>query len=282
MIDQAAELRLLMGGRPRGQNLMCPSIAITSGKGGVGKTNIAVNLCLAITETGARVTLLDADWGLANADVVLGVKPMRDMRHVLTGACDMEQATCVGPLGLRLVAGASGIAELANLAPHERDRLMSELARLGTQCDMIIIDTAPGINDGVIDLATSVDGTLVVTTPEPTSLTDAYAFVKVALQRHPEARIELIVNMATDRKQAEEVACGFARVTERFLGRSIPLAGFVCTDARVGNAVHRQSPFVLSYPHSVAANCVRRLGQDLLMNYMRPAASPVYKPAVAV
>lgn len=270
MIDQAYELRRLVGGLQTSPGPRCRTIAITSGKGGVGKTNIAVNLGLAMAEAGARVMLVDADFGLSNVDVILGISPRRDLRHVLDGTCDMEDIVCDAPLGLSVIPGASGIADLANMPAEQRDRLMLQIARISSQTDIMLVDTAPGISDSVVDLAGGADEALVVTTPEPTSLTDSYAFVKVALARYPEARLSLIVNMATDRKQAEDVASGFGKVVRRFLGRDIRTSGFVCADSRVIQAVHSQSPFLLSQPRSVAANCVRRLGRDLLDNLVEP------------
>lgn len=266
MTDQAYELRQLVGGRLTPPRRQCRTIVITSGKGGVGKTNIAVNLGLAMAEAGARVALFDADWGLSNVDVLLGVSPKRDLSDVLEGNCGIADIVCNAPLGLSLIPGASGIADLANMALEQRHRLEDQVACFSLNMDVMLVDTAPGISDPVVDIATGADEALVITTPEPTSLTDAYAFVKVALARNPNASLRLVVNMTTDRKQAEEVANGFARVTQRFLGRHIGLAGFVCSDTKVVQAVRRQSPFLLSHPRSVAANCIRRLGRDLLDN----------------
>ncbi len=263
MSDQAAELRRLVAERTPPPAARYRSIAVTSGKGGVGKTNIALNLGLALADTGNRVALLDADWGLSNTHVLLGLTPSFDLGHVLRSERRLEETLIAAPLGLTLIPGASGVAELANLSGPERDRLLSALGSLNDFADILILDTAPGISDGVMDLAGAADRVLLLTTAEPTSLTDAYAFAKVLLQRRPDAPVELIVNMVSSRAHAVEVAKGFAQVTGRFLGRAIPLGGFVCADARVVEAVRRQAPFFIAEPRSTAANNLRELAKRL-------------------
>jgi flagellar biosynthesis protein FlhG len=238
-------------------------IAISSGKGGVGKTNIALNLGLALAQAGTRAVLLDADWGLSNTEVLLGIAPQRDLRHVLRGECSLEDCLYNAPLGLNLIPGASGVAEIANLPTSERERLLDGFARLGDRTDVMLLDTSPGIADPVIELAASVDRVLLVTTPEPTSLTDAYAFVKVMRQKWSLAKVELVVNKAASRQHAVEIAEGFGRVTERFLNYSVPLRGVICQDEKVSEAVCRQSPLMISSPHSTAAAGIRALAREL-------------------
>jgi flagellar biosynthesis protein FlhG len=265
----------MMAARAESRNVGFQSIAITSGKGGVGKTNIAVNLGLALAEAGVRIALMDADWGLSNTEVLLGVVPSHDLRDVLRGDCRMEEIIHDGPLGLKLIPGASGVAELANLPNQDRTRLLQELSRVGDIADAVLLDTSPGISDPVIDLVVSADQILVVTTPEPTSLTDAYASAKVILQRRKGAPVGLVVNMVSSKNHAQEIASAFAKVTERFLGYAVPLRGFVCMDPKVQDSVRRQSPLLLSYPRSVAANCIRDLAMDILSNPgMRDACIP--------
>jgi flagellar biosynthesis protein FlhG len=238
-------------------------IVITSGKGGVGKTNIALNLGLALAQAGTRTVLLDADWGLSNAEVLLGISPRRDLRHVLQSECSLEDCLYDAPFGLKLIPGATGVAEIANLPAYERDRLLDGFARLGDRTDVMLLDTSPGIADSVIELAASADRVLVISTPEPTSLADTYAFVKVLRQRWSLAPIELVLNRVHSRGQAEEIAEGFSSVTERFLGYFVPLRGFVCQDEKVVDAVCRQSPLMVSYPRSTSAGCIRALAQEL-------------------
>ncbi|HEY3269365.1 MAG TPA: MinD/ParA family protein [Armatimonadota bacterium] len=266
MTDQASELRRLMAAHPTGPAGPVHTIAITSGKGGVGKTNIALNLGLAMAEAGARVALLDADLGLSNAQILMGLSPLRDLRDVVLGTCGMEDILMDAPHGLKYIPGASGVAELANMDAAERARLLAGLAGLSQFVETALIDTAPGISDAVIDLAAGADQTLIVTTPEPTSLTDAYASAKVILQRRPGANVSLVINMVESRAHATEVARGFASVTRRFLSVDVPLAGFVCEDARVPEAVRRQQPLLVCHPKSLAAGCIRDLARALLSN----------------
>jgi flagellar biosynthesis protein FlhG len=280
MTDQATELRRMMGQRaqsaPDGARHAGPAraartIAVSSGKGGVGKTSLALNLGLALAGSGTRTALLDADWGLSNTEVLLGIAPARDLRHVVRGECRLADIVQEAPMGLRLIPGASGVAELANLTAEQRQRLFEELTAIGETADVVLLDMSPGIADAVIDLAAGVDEVLLLTTPEPTALTDAYAFAKMLLNRRPEANLGLVVNMADSAGHAGEIARGFASVTERFLNRSVPLHGFVCRDARVREAVCLQQQFLISFPRSVAAGCVRRLADDLMD---RPASRP--------
>lgn len=269
MSDQAAELRRLMthlkeAGPKRPTPHLLRTLAITSGKGGVGKTNIAVNLCLALAERGVRVILVDVDWGLSNTEIIMGIQPGKDLRHVLNGECDIEDILLEGPMGMKLVPGASGVTELANLTSHQRERLTGGLTRLHSLADLIVFDTSPGISDAVIDLATSMDQIFVVTSAEPTSLTDAYAYTKVIFQRRSDASVGLLVNMADDRSNAESIWAGFNSITERQLGRKVPLVGFICTDPKLPLAVRRMIPLMVSYPKSQAADCFRRIADTLL------------------
>lgn len=264
MIDQASELRRLVAVSSERPASRAQTIAVTSGKGGVGKTSIAVNLGLALAQAGRRVALLDADWGLSNTEIMLGISPKRDLRHVLNGECRLEDIVVEAPHGLMLIPGASGVAELANMDSFERDRLMDALSYLHDTVDFILLDTSPGISDAVIDLAMAADQILLLSTAQPTSLTDAYASAKVICGRRSDAPLSLVLNMVASPAQARDVGAGFASVTERFLGRAVPLRGFVSHDPRVADAVVRQTPFVLGQPHSPAAKCVRLLAGELL------------------
>ena len=267
MNDQAEELRRMVEQLKGGPDALASgprTVAVTSGKGGVGKSNIAVNLCIALAERGTRVALLDADWGLSNTEVLMGITPKRDLRHVLRGECTVEEILLRGPMGMLLIPGASGVAEVANLSHSERDRLIRGLTHIEHLADMVVIDTSPGISDSVIDLAAGADHIFVVTTPEPTSMTDAYAYSKVLHQRHREAPVSLLVNMADDRSHAECIYSGFSSVTERFLGRKVPMGGYVVRDPKVPLAVRRQSPLLVSYPNAPSADCFRQLAGSLL------------------
>lgn len=272
MTDQATELRRMaaVAAGPRPQR-SARVIAVTSGKGGVGKTSIAVNLGIALAQAGRRVALLDGDWGLSNAEMLLGLTPRHDLRHVLRGECALSDILLDGPGGLTLIPGASGVSELANMARAERERLLEALAELDGRADIILLDTAPGISDAVVDLALMADEILVVSTPQPTSLADAYASAKVILARRPGAAVGLVLNMVSGSAQAREVGAGFSAVTERFLGCAVPLRGFVPQDPGVADAVTCQRPFLLARPRP-AARAVRELAGELAAAFPAPNA----------
>jgi flagellar biosynthesis protein FlhG len=271
--DQAEELRRLVaarkvqGGSATGAResrvaRQARVIAVTSGKGGVGKTNIAVNLAVAAAALGKRVAIVDLDLGLANADVVLGATPLSTIAHVLSGRLGILQALTPAH-GVMLLAGASGIESYANLTSPERERLRDAFGRLSERADLVILDTGAGISRNVIEFAAAADEVLVVTTPEPTALVDAYATVKL-LAREPDAgAIRLIVNQAADHAEADRISAGLVSVARRFLQADVDRLGYVLRDAAVGRAVMSRAPFVVAAPRSSAAGCVRNLAARL-------------------
>ncbi|KAF0244354.1 MAG: flagellar biosynthesis protein [Planctomycetota bacterium] len=266
--DQAAELRRLVAQRakqaPRAMTASSARvIAVTSGKGGVGKTNLAVNLAVAAAAYGKRVALVDLDLGLANADVVLGASPKATIAHVLSGRVNILQAL-TPTHGVMLLAGASGIESYANLTAPERERLRDAFGRLAERADLVILDTGAGISRNVIEFAAAADEALVVTTPEPTALVDAYATVKL-LAREPDAgAIRLIVNQAADRAEADRVSAGLISVARRFLQADVDRLGYVLRDPAVGRAVMARAPFVVAEGRGAAAECVRNLAARLI------------------
>ena len=277
--DQAAELRRLVAERKvqarsarseRGARVEGARVfAVTSGKGGVGKTNIAVNLAVAAAAYGKRVALVDLDLGLANADVVLGASPKATIAHVLSGRMSILQALTPAH-GVMLLAGASGIESYANLTSPERERLRDAFGRLAERADLVILDTGAGISRNVIEFAAAADEALVVTTPEPTALVDAYATVKL-LAREPDAgAIRLIVNQATDRAEADRISAGLVSVARRFLQADVDRLGYVLRDPAVGRAVMARAPFVVADPRGAAAGCVRNLAARLCGGAPRP------------
>ena len=247
--------------RPRARVL-----AITSGKGGVGKTSIAVNLGLALAAAGRRVLLVDADLGLANVDLVLGMRPRVHLGHVLAGQLPIEAVVQDGPAGIRWIPGAAGLPAIGQLDERRREMLLEGLAALETQHDFLVLDTPPGIGQGVLHLARQADELLLVTTPEPTSMMDAYALLKAVAATGADSigQVRLIVNMVTHRSDAEEVHRRIAEVARRFLGVGVDLLGYVFCDGHVGRAVRRQEPLLVGHPHSQAAWCIKRLAEAVL------------------
>ena len=239
-------------------------LAVTSGKGGVGKTNLAVNLSLALRELGQEVALVDADLGLANADLLLGVVPQWHLGDVLAGRCSVMEALQPAPGGIHLLAGASGLVELAHADAPTLRRLVGQLRALDRQVDLIVVDTGAGIGRQVLNLVGAAREVLVVVTPEPTSLTDAYSLIKVMAARRSPARWYLVVNMAAPGPEGLRVAERLADVVRRYLGMELTVLGCVPRDDAVGQAVLRQVPVLLAYPRSAAARAIRSVAARLL------------------
>ncbi len=252
--DQAAALRSLVRGRPR-----ATVIAITSGKGGVGKSNVAVNLAIRFAKSGKDVVLLDADLGLANADVLCNVDLPANLSHVIARKRELRDVLVHAPGGFRLIGGASGLAKMADLTDDDRRRLVDALAELEQQADIILIDTGAGISPNVLSFTRAADHVLVVTTPEPTAITDAYAVIKVVSRDAGTRRINLLVNQARSPGEGRIVHERIARVAKQFLGATVFDAGHVMADDAVPLAVRRRVPFVLSSPNCPAGQCITRL-----------------------
>jgi flagellar biosynthesis protein FlhG len=255
--DQAAKLRARRETRPSW------SVAVTSGKGGVGKTSLAVNLGLALARAGRRTCLLDGDLGLANVDVMLNLHPAASLRDVILDDRPLQDAVLDGPDGLRVIPAASGIEALANLSPGRRRALSQRLEGLATLAECTIFDTGAGLSETVLTLTLAADIVLIVTTPDPTALTDAYAMVKVLTQRRPRLSLRLVVNLAETAGQAQEIHGHLDRIVRRFLGRSIPAAGWIPRDGCVERAVREQRPLMLYYPYARATDAIRSIARDL-------------------
>ncbi len=229
------------------------TIAVASGKGGVGKTNVVANLALALRRRGQRVIVLDADLGLANLDTLLGLHPRATLRHVLHGECAIRDVLVEGPGGVQIVPAASGFDELTQLTHAQQLLLMDEVDSLDGAFDVLLLDTGAGISSNVLFFATAAQETLVVVTPDPTSLTDAYALVKVLTTRYAEQEFAIVVNMARDEREARRTFTHLAKVAARFLHVGLRYAGFVPHDPEVAEAVRRQQAVVDLAPASPAS-----------------------------
>jgi len=257
--DQAQNLREFVRQHQRGARVL----AVTSGKGGVGKTNASINLAIALAAKGKAVSVLDADLGLANVEVLLGLNSLYNLQHVITGERSIVDVLAQGPGGINVVPGSSGIARLADMGPKARENVLGGLEELQESSDFIIIDTMAGIGQNAVAFAAAADEILLVTTPEPSSIVDAYAMIKTIFQVRDDAVFRLIVNMALNEAQARAVATKMSHVAQQFLGRKISYLGYIPRDPHVAQSVMQSTPFSLRYPSCSAAKSIQTLATRL-------------------
>ncbi len=261
-MDQAANLRRLV----LEKNIDTPSttrtIVISSGKGGVGKTSLSVSLSIALAEDGKSVTLVDADLGLANINVILGIIPKYNLYHVIKGKKKLKDIIIEVPEGIKIIAGASGFHQLANLEPKQREEFISSIAELAND-DYLIVDTGAGISQNVLSFVMAADEVIVVTTPEPTAITDAYGIIKAIASQSTEKHIKLIVNKAQSVAEGKRVAQRVINIAGQFLNIKVEDLGFVYEDICVPKSVRNQKPFYVSYPKSKASGCVKVIADRL-------------------
>lgn len=251
--DQANGIRCMAQPRP------VRVVAVSSGKGGVGKTNVAVNLGVSLSELGRRVVVLDADLGLANVDVLLGLQPKCNLSHVLSGERNVDEILVDGPSGLKIVPASSGIQRMSELTTAEQAAVIRAFGELSQDIDVLLVDTAAGISGGVVNFARACQDIVLVVCDEPTSLTDAYAFIKLLNRDYGVHRFQILPNMVQDYQQGQALFSKLCRVTDRYLDVTLDLLGVVPRDEQLRKAVQRQTPVVLAYPHSKSAQAFRAL-----------------------
>jgi flagellar biosynthesis protein FlhG len=249
---------------PGDERPCCRVIAVTGGKGGVGKTTVVTNLAVALARRGARVMVLDADLGLANVDVLLGLNPTYTLQHVLLGERSITEVAVTGPAGVQIVPAATGIEELTHLGVEERLLLLEQVDALDGAFDILLIDTAAGISSNVLYFNSAAHDVLVVVTPEPTAITDAYALMKVLATRHGLERFSLLVNQAAGDGEARRTHAQIARVTERFLRVGVDYMGYVPFDETVQQSVRAQVSLMERAPGAPAAHALGRLAERVL------------------
>ena len=271
MNDQANRLRQMneMMGASRSAILkpiqtQARVITVTSGKGGVGKTNVTVALAVAFARLGKKVLILDADLGLSNVDVILGASAPGNLFQVIHNGLDLNDVVADGPLGIKFISGGSGIYDLSNLSDSQIQYFLHQVGQFDNWADIILIDTGAGLNRIVLNFVLAADEVIVVTTPEPTAVADAYAVIKAYAAKGGQSPVRLIVNRVRELAEGEGVLNKLAKVSQRFLGLSISHLGFIFEDRMVQKSVTSQVPLMVAYPDSVAARCIDRIAHSLL------------------
>ncbi|MDR2245999.1 MAG: MinD/ParA family protein [Treponema sp.] len=235
-------------------------VTITSGKGGVGKTNVSVNMALAYARLGKKVVVMDADLGLANVNVILNMIPKFNLYHVIRKQKTMREIMVDTEYGISIVAGASGFSKIANLSEEERQNFIEELNTLSS-ADIIIIDTSAGVSSNVLDFIAAADDAVIITTPEPTAITDAYGIIKIIATEIDSLNmgLKLVVNRAKSVAEAKKVADRMTGIAGQFLNLKVEYLGFIYDDTTVSHAVLRQKPFMVIDPRCKASQCVQHI-----------------------
>lgn len=264
MLDQAEALRTLVKDRiiftkAEGRMPKVYTVAITSGKGGVGKTSLAVNLAVFLSRAGRRVRLVDADFGLSNAEVLMGISPRCTLDDVVRGRADITDAWIDCESGVKLLSSGTGLEAMANMDAPTGTEVMRSVLQSVSDGEVVIIDTAPGISDSVVPVLSIADEVMMVTTPEPTSITDTYAAIKVLAAYSPDMDITLVANCCNSPAQASAVARGLDTICTRFLNRTFQRHEYIPYDASVTRAIQSQRPLAIHCSHSAAASWMRRI-----------------------
>lgn len=238
-------------------------IAVTGGKGGVGKSNISVNLSIALAEMRRRVVLMDADLGLANIDVLLGLKTDKNLADVLSGEVGLEEVMVTGPAGIKVVPASSGVQQMAALGPQEHAALIHAFSELSQQLDVLVVDTAAGISDTVVSFVRASQEVIVVVCDEPSSITDAYALIKLLNKEHDMFRFRVVANMTRSAQEGQGLFNKLNMVCERFLDVSLQYVGHVPFDENVRKAVQKQKPILEYAPNCKAAMAIRKIAEQV-------------------
>lgn len=277
IVDQAASLRkkkdgendMLINKTMNGKinnNSQMRLLSVTSGKGGVGKTNIVTNLAYVLSKFGKNVYIFDADIGLANIDVLLGLTPEFNLQHVLNGEKSINEIIVNGPGNIKIFPASSGVQELAELNDEQKIILLSEFGSIKDEIDFMFIDTGAGISSNVMYFNMAAREKIVIVTPEPTSITDAYAIMKVMSTKYSIDRFKLVANQVKDEAEADELYSNLTSVADRFLDVTIEFTGYVCKDNHIVNAVRKQKLVTELYPKSPSSLCFVKLAKDLIEN----------------
>ena len=255
LFDQAAGIRKMRQINPKPVRV----IAVTSGKGGVGKTNLSVNLGVALAQMGKRVALLDADMSLANVDILLGLSPEFNLSHVLAGEKTLDDIMLKGPSGLKVIPASSGIQQMSELSTIEQAGIIRAFSEIDQNLDVLIVDTAAGISSSVVNFARACQEIIVVVCDEPTSLTDAYAYIKLLNRDYGLSKFHIVTNMVQTVQQGQQLFTKLSKVTDRYLDVSLSYTGGIPFDDYLRKSVQKQKPVVEIFPRSKAALAVKNL-----------------------
>lgn len=269
MMDQAQSLRRSIeeyrkkkqGKEEKRTRVLC----VASGKGGVGKTNFSVNLAISLKELGNNVVVMDADLGLANVDVLIGIVPKLNLYDVIFNNKKLEDIILNGPAGIKVLPGGSGIESLSNLSDVQRRNLSDKFGHL-KDTDILIIDTGAGLSKNVLGFMAVADEVVIVTTPEPTAITDAYSLIKVAMKYVPKCRLHVVVNKTASERQADIAYQRLSGVVRNFLKKDMNYLGYVIDDNKVAKSVMDQVPFKVLYPDCYASKCIDGIASAIMGN----------------
>ena len=257
--DQASGIRKMSQNKAKPVRV----IAITSGKGGVGKTNVSVNLGVSLAQRGRKVALLDADMGLANVDILLGLSPQFNLSHVLKGEKTLSDIMLTTSDGLKVIPASSGIQQMSELSSMEQAGIIRAFSELDQSLDILIVDTAAGISSSVVNFARASQEIIVVICDEPTSLTDAYAYIKLLNRDFDISEFHIIANMVQSTQQGQQLFTKLTKVTDRYLDISLDYVGAIPFDDALRKAVQKQKPVVEVFPQGMATQAIKRLAHKI-------------------
>ena len=259
MIDQAQSLRDMMGNKKSAK-----VITVTSGKGGVGKSSISLNMAIELRRRGKKVLLIDSDFGFSNIDIMLGVSTKYNLLDVINRTKEVTEIIESGTEGVQFISGGSGLYDLIRMDGFQISRLLNSFRRLDSIADIIIFDTGSGLSENILRMIYASHETILVTTPEPTSITDAYALLKIACRQKHKPNIQLVMNKAKNKKEADAAMEGFVKVVDRYMDLKVEKLGHILRDGNMADAVKIQQPLLVSFPKSGAALNIK----DIVDNYL--------------
>ncbi|BDU50125.1 MinD/ParA family protein [Haliovirga abyssi] len=281
-MDQAEKLRELVRNKEKnvGDKLQYKNakvFAITSGKGGVGKTSLAVNVAAFLSKIGKKVLIIDADLGLSNVEIMLGITPNHTIRDLIKNNKDIKEVITKGPFNLDFISGGNGFLEMAELSDVEREEILIKLQKLDEEYDVILIDTGAGISKNVISFLMVADEIIVITTSEPTSITDAYSVIKIVKDKIEKPDLGIIINRVKNIIEYKKASSLLINTSKDFLEMNIKNIGFIYEDSCVRNTIFKKTPFVIYYPDSQATGCIKYIVEKLEFNYEEKTSGLITK-----